>query len=153
MSAPILKVKKLHPDAKLPKYATDGSACFDVHAIAKNDDGSPGGAFVNPAFPFVFATGLSFEIPEGYVMLVFSRSGHAFNFDVRLSNCVAVIDSDYRGELRIRLTADGHNGLFVQDGDRIAQCMLIPIEQWEFAMVDELSETARGEGGFGSTGR
>lgn len=78
-----LKVKRLTPNATIPTYATDGSACFDIY--------STGTAEVSHSQ--VFSTGLTFEIPKGYVMLVFSRSGHGFNKDVRLANCVGVIDS------------------------------------------------------------
>ena len=85
--------------------------------------------------------------------MVYSRSGHGFKYDTRLSNCVGVIDSDYRGEVRIRLAADGrHDGLGVTHGDRIAQAMLVPVSQWQLVEVDELSTTVRGEGGYGSTG-
>lgn len=139
-----IKTKRLTQDAKLPTYATDGSGCFDIYTT---DEG-----YV--ADSLAFSTGLSFEIPSGYVMLVFSRSGHGFKNDVRLSNCVGVIDSDYRGELKIKLTNDASSGLFfeVNKGDRIAQAMIVPYEQAQFIEVDNLSETARGEGGFGSTG-
>jgi len=86
-------------------------------------------------------------------MLVFSRSGHGFNHDVRLANCVGVIDADYRGEIRVKLTADSKaNPLIVRPGDRIAQALVIPIAQMSFTEVDELSDTTRGTGGFGSTG-
>jgi dUTP pyrophosphatase len=148
---PKLKVKRLHPDAQLPRYATPGAACFDLHALF--DEHDPEFKSVVTNRPKEFRTGLAFEVPEGFVMLVFSRSGHGFNNDVRLSNCVGVIDSDYRGEVRVKLTADtvaAH--LPVRPGDRIAQAMLIQVPQWEIEEVDELSETERGDGGFGSTG-
>jgi len=139
-----IKVKRLHPDAILPTYATDGSGCFDLYAIAR--------APIGTGFP-VLRTGLAFEIPEDHVMLVFSRSGHGFNHDVRLANCVGVIDADYRGEIRVKLTADSKaNPLIVRPGDRIAQALVIPIAQMSFTEVDELSDTTRGTGGFGSTG-
>ena len=91
-------------------------------------------------------------------MMVYSRSGHGFNRNTRLSNCVGVIDSDYRGELLVKLTMDDEFidpeiELEVKQGDRIAQAMLIPIEQVSFEMVEELSETKRGTGGLGSTGK
>lgn len=105
-------------------------------------------------------TGLAFDIPEGHVMLVFSRSGHGFKYDVRLANCVGVIDSDYRGEVMVKLTKDytlsdedDHSVPFsVRPGDRIAQAMIIPVERISFAEVDEISSTSRGTGGFGSSG-
>lgn len=144
MPQPQLKVKRLHHAAKLPQYMTPGAACFDVCSI--DDDITQHGDACT------FRTGLSFEVPEGYVMLVFSRSGHGFNADVRLANCVGVIDSDYRGELKVRLTRDKAGVFGVAEGERIAQCMLLPVQQWQLVEVEELSTTVRGAGGFGSTG-
>lgn len=137
-----LKVKRLHPDARMPVYATEGAACFDLAALN-------GGPVFHSA---TFQTGLAFEVPADHVMLVFSRSGHGFKNNVRLANCVGVIDSDYRGEMQVKLTADQHP-LVVDPGDRIAQAMVLPVEQVQFELVDELSETVRGQNGFGSTGQ
>ena len=152
-----INVKKLHPDAKLPVYATAGAACFDLYA--HDVDGALTlGSNVHQGFPLVCGTGLAFEIPPGWVMLIFSRSGHGFNHEVRLANCVGVLDSDYRGEARVKLTSDDFSEdekrppLFVKPGDRVAQAMLTPVERIGFSVVDSLSETERGEGGFGSTG-
>jgi dUTP pyrophosphatase len=144
-----LKIKKLHPDAIVPQYATDGAACFDLHSV---DDVTNGRLMVDPCI--VFRTGPSFEVPPGHVMLIFSRSGHGFRHDVRLANCVGVIDSDYRGEVLVKLTADWRRGdtLYVNNGDRIAQALVIPYPRVTFEVVDELSDTQRGAGGFGSTG-
>lgn len=139
-----IKVKKLHPDAILPQYATDGAACFDLHAL---DD-----AQVWPDVPSSIKTGLSFEIPAGNVMLIYSRSGHGFKNSVRLANCTGVIDSDYRGEVVVRLAADWGGRLVVNKGDRVAQAMIVPIPRVELVEVDELGDTVRGAGGFGSTG-
>ena len=86
-------------------------------------------------------------------MLVFSRSGHGFTYGVRLSNCVGVIDSDYRGEIKVAMHNDGFSGYMVQTGERIAQAMLVPALRCTLKEVDVLSETLRGEGGFGSTGK
>lgn len=146
-----VKIKRIHPDAKIPTYATDGSGCFDIYSIDRQVLGDNG----DDVFPcnYVYDTGLSFEIPKNHVMLVFSRSGHGFKNNTRLANCVGVIDSDYRGELKVKLTADTHGVLFVEKGDRIAQAMIIPYEQAVFEEVDELSSTERGEGGFGSSGK
>ena len=86
-------------------------------------------------------------------MLVYSRSGHGFKYGVRLANCVGVIDSDYRGEVGVKLTADQTSeGFFVRNGDRIAQAMIVPVDRVEFEEVEKLSDTDRGTGGFGSTG-
>ena len=139
-----LKIKKLHPDAIVPMYATAGAACFDLHSLT---DG-----LVSQGLTRVFRTGLSFEVPDGWVMLIFSRSGHGFSSGVRLVNCVGVIDSDFRGEVMVGLKSDGYIQLPVRVGDRIAQAMLVRADQWAFELVEDLSETDRGEGGFGSTG-
>jgi len=89
-------------------------------------------------------------------MLIFSRSGHGFKNDARLANCVGVIDSDYRGEVAVKMTSDRQfsdaHALVVRNGDRIAQAMIIPFPKIKFEEVDELGSTERGTGGFGSTG-
>lgn len=142
-----MKVKKLHPDARLPTYATPGAACFDLYAVCDAPQDLVGGE------RSVIRTGLAFDIPQGYAMMVYSRSGHGFKNGVRLANCVGVIDSDYTGEVMVKLTCDEIDGGFVvATGDRIAQAMVIPVEQVYFEEVDELKTTARGAGGFGSTG-
>lgn len=140
-----MKIKKLHPDAVVPKYATPGAAAFDLCAI------HAGHTMLGKTV--TIRTGLAFEIPEGHVMFVFSRSGHGFNYDVRLSNCVGVIDSDYRGEVKVKLTTDDKGtGLEFVAGDRIAQAVIVPIVTVDFVVSEELTETVRGEAGFGSTG-
>lgn len=146
-----LQFKQLHPAAKLPEYATDGSGCFDLAAV--DTPAAPYPTAVAPGQPINFRTGLAVEIPEGHVMLIFSRSGHGFNKDVRLANCVGVIDADYRGEIRVKLTADAAHGFGVMPGDRIAQALVLPVPRCSFAWAADLSETERGEGGFGSTGQ
>lgn len=149
-----VQVKRLHPDAKLPTYATDGSGCFDLYAYTV-ENSRRAGAYVLSEVPVVCGTGLAFAVPDDHVMLVFSRSGHGFNFDTRLANCVGVIDSDYRGEVAVKLTRDidhRSNDLLVEPGDRVAQAMVIPVERVTFVDVPDLPRTARGEGGFGSTG-
>lgn len=150
-----LKICKLHPDAIVPKYQTYGAACFDLHALAEDE------TFVHPDGAKTFRTGLAFEVPEGFAMLVFSRSGHGFKDDVRLSNCVGVVDSDYRGEVLVKLRNDKSLGeanryferLIVRNGDRIAQAMLVQVPRITFEVVEQLSLTERGEQGFGSTGQ
>lgn len=140
-----VKIKKVHHDATTPTYATMGSACFDLYTV---DEG-----LVLPASAKTFATGLAFDIPEGHVMLVFSRSGHGFNHGVRLSNCVGVIDSDYRGEVKVKLHNDRIDGGFhVVKGSRIAQAMIIALPNVGFEVCDDLSDSERGVAGFGSTG-
>lgn len=147
----IVRAKKLHPDATMPARASAGAACFDICAV-DTDHFSP---HPNDAYAAIFRTGLSFEIPPGFVMLLFSRSGHGFNSAMRLSNCVGVIDSDYRGEVLVSMRFDASTGDYrcpkIRDGERIAQAMIIPIPAVEFVMADDLGETNRGIGGFGST--
>ena len=140
-----LKYKRLSDLAKTPVYATDGAACFDVFSI---DSG-----MVAVGGSLIFGTGLSFEVPKGFALFLFSRSGHGFTSDVRLANCVGVIDSDYRGEVKVKLTNDGYNPFIVNAGDRICQGVLLPANQVELTEVSNLSDTERGTGGFGSTGK
>lgn len=144
-----IQIKKLHPSAKMPTYATDGSGCFDLYATNIFP------ALVHEGFPETVGTGLAFEIPPGYAMFIFSRSGHGFNYNTRLANCVGVIDSDYRKEVMVKLTCDmidEHSmPLTIMPGDRVAQACILPVPKVDFPWADELSETSR-TGGFGSTG-
>lgn len=143
-----LKFKKLDARAVVPTYATDGSGAFDLTALPwepfKRHEGDQNA--------HIFRTGLAFEVPKGHVMLIFSRSGHGFQKAMRLSNCVGVIDSDYRGEVKVSLRCDGDVRGRLSAGDRIAQALIVKVPSIEFEEVDELSGTARGTGGFGSTG-
>lgn len=136
-----VRIKKTHPDAVIPTYSTDGSACFDLYSIERGYNG------------YLLRTGISFEVPDQHVMLVFSRSGHGFNNNTRLANCVGVIDSDYRGEVMVKLVRDDGDSFLIEEGDRIAQAMIIPYPKVGFVVSDGLSETERGTGGFGSTGK
>ena len=137
-----LKIIKMYPNVKTPAYATKGSACFDIFARKCVDAG---------AYTATYSTGLKFDIPEGYVMKLYSRSGHGFNKNIRLANCVGIIDSDYRGEVMVKLTYDGDDRIDDLSGQRICQGMLERVEQVNFHIVSELSETDRGQAGFGST--
>lgn len=141
-----IKVKKLHEDAIIPTYATDGSACFDLYAV---EDG-----YVDDiSHPNIkIGTGLAFEIPEGYQMLIFPRSGIAFKNNVTLTNAVGVVDADFIGEVCILLSSHSEGLLSIKKGDRIAQAQLMPVHRVSFQEVDSLTETERGTGGFGSTG-
>ncbi len=140
-----IKIKKLNPIARTPEYSTRGSACFDIRTTGECKIVGNG---------VVYSTGLSFEIPDGYAMMIYSRSGHGFNSDIRLSNCVGVIDSDYRGELLIKLCTDNiNNKTEIYAGDKIAQGMLIEVWNTEFEESEDLSCTDRGSNGFGSTGK
>lgn len=141
----------MYKDVELPVYATKGAACFDIRAYLPFQNGRS--TVIAPYS--VIPTGLQFEIPEGKVLMVYSRSGHGFKHATRLANCVGVIDSDYRGELMVRLARDTslEESLVVNHGDRIAQAMLVDAEQVTFEEIQEISETARGKGGMGSTGK
>lgn len=133
-----------HPSAVLPSYESRGAAAADIRSTDT--------AYIAPGSTAVVGTGLKPEIPEGYVALIYSRSGHGFKNDVRLANCVAVIDSDYRGEIKIKLVNEGNLPFPVNVGDRIGQMMIVPAIQATFEIQENLTSTVRGEGGFGSTG-
>lgn len=154
-----VKVKKLRDDAVLPTYATDGSGCFDIYGSPTYHTHEE----KNSIKTGIYSTGLSFEIPENHVMLIFSRSGMGFKSGIRLANCVGVIDNDYRGELMVKLYTDEQTGFYSgmrvatagqpnEPNSRIAQGLVIPYPKVEFEEVAELSDTIRGTGGFGSTG-
>ena len=146
-----LKIKALSPkigtEIPLPYYATPGSAAMDLHACLD-------GAVTIPAGERrVIPTGLAIALPSAdYVALVFARSGLGIKHGVAPANCVGVIDSDYRGEILVGLQNSGGSDFTIQPGDRIAQLMVVPVVQPRLRLVDELDETDRGAGGFGSTG-
>lgn len=135
---------------KAPKFATPGAACFDIYAIEYGEVGIS-------KQTHVFRTGLIPEVPEGWVLLLFSRSGYGFKNDVRLSNCVGVIDSDYRGEILVKLRADSCGYFTVTEGSAIAQGLLVEAQLWSVQLILDpnikLSDTNRGANGFGSTDR
>lgn len=140
-----IKVAKCRPEAKLPTYATPAAFCFDLYAAEEGAvDGNP------------ISTGLKFEIPEGYGMLIFSRSGHGFKRNIQLANCVGVIDSDYRGEVMVKLVCNDRRVRtpfeIIRAGERIAQAAIVPRIVASFLECETLTETDRGENGFGSTG-
>lgn len=139
-----IKVKKLDPAAVLPTYSTAGAACFDIRTIEAGKVPAHGVRR--------FRTGLAFEVPGGHVLKVYSRSGHGINHGLLLSNIVGIVDSDYRGEVIIGITNDSGFSFEFEAGDRIAQGMIELAPQVELVESDSLSETARGAGGFGSTG-
>lgn len=139
-----LKLKKLSPGARVPQYATEGAACFDLHTTHRGQ--------VPALESTTFHTGLAVEVPDGHVLLIYSRSGHGFKSGLRLVNAVGVIDSDFRGEIMVKLHNDTRIPFGFASGDRIAQAMLVPVPRVQFEVVDELTDTARGAGGLGSTG-
>ena len=142
-----INIKKLNENAVIPTYGSEFSAGADLYALADEP-------IVIEAHKTVLVhTGVAMEIPTGYVGLVFARSGLATKRALAPANKVGVIDSDYRGEIMVALHNHGDEPKTVENGERIAQLVLIPYLTAEFDEVDELSDTVRGEGGFGSTGR
>lgn len=138
-----VRIKKLHENAVIPSYAKPGDAGLDLTATSKSYDRHHN---------VVYGTGLAFEIPEGYVGLLFPRSSN-FRYNVLLTNSVGVLDSGYRGEVMFKYRCGSYSGADYKIGDRIGQLIILPYPQVEFELADELSETERGAGGYGSTGR
>ena len=143
-----VKIKRLTPTAKLPIYATDGSSAADLFA----DISEP--FILLPGKRFLVPTGISAQIEgAGYGLFVFARSGHGNKHGITLSNSVGVIDSDYRGEIRVGLSNLSDTPYTITPGERIAQMALMPVEQAEFIEAEKLDDSERGAGGFGSTGK
>ena len=147
-----LKIKAVSPkigaEIPFPYYASAGAAAMDLHAcIDEAVTLAPGGRAFLP-------TGIAIALPSAeYVALVFARSGLGIKHGIALSNGVGVIDSDYRGEIRVGLTNLSDTPYTVRPGDRIAQLAVMPVVQAELERVDSLDDTGRGTGGFGSTGK
>jgi dUTP pyrophosphatase len=146
---PALKFKLVHSDAKAPFYATAGAAGMDVTAVF--DDGAVG-MIVEPGARAMISTGLKIEVPTGYEVQVRPRSGLAAKHGIMIVNSPGTIDCDYRGEVNIILINTGDDNFMIEPGDRIAQLVVKPAPQHPIVVVTTLSETVRGEGGFGSTG-
>lgn len=142
-----IKTKIVREGAKLPFRATEGSAGADVFACIEDE------VTIEPGKTKTIPLGIAVEIPMGYGGFIFSRSSLGTKYGITLPNCVGVIDSDYRGELCVPLINLGNTDFLIKNGDRIAQLVILPVESAEYEAVDNLSETVRGEGGFGSTGR
>ena len=143
-----LYVQRLDPRVPLPAYQTAGSAAFDLAALLDEP------LVLSPGTSAVIPTGLAIALPvPGWVALVAARSGLGIRHGITLSNGVGVIDSDYRGEIRVGLTNLSQIPYTIQPGDRIAQRMVIPVAQAEIVELEALPATRRGTGGLGSTGR
>ena len=143
-----LSIQKLHPDAQLPVRATAQSAGYDLHAYLEQD------VVLQPGEIRKIPTGIAAAPSRKDVMLcIFPRSGLASKFGISLANAVGVVDSDYRGELLVPLINLGKEDFTVQNGMRIAQLVVAPYLRAEFREADKLTDTERGEGGFGSTGK
>lgn len=138
-----VKIKKLHPNAVKPKYAKENDAGMDLVATEIINE--------TPS-QITYGTGLAMEIPDGMVGLIFPRSSIR-NMGLELSNSVGVIDAGYRGEIQATFNKNGVKDEFYKAGDRIMQIVIVPHPVVQFVEVDELTESSRGSGGFGSTGK
>lgn len=140
-----VKIRHIHPQAKAPKYATEGSAGADLCAILPHE------TYLHPGVKYTVPTGIAIELPEGYEAQIRPRSGLAAKHGVTVLNAPGTIDSDYRGEIKVILINHGDEAFTLNSGDRIAQMVVAKCARAEFVECD-LDETERGAGGFGSTG-
>jgi len=140
-------VKKLRPNAVVPTYGSAGAAGADLYACLEDS------VEIRPGTTVMIPTGLAMEIPAGYVGLIYARSSMGVKRGLAPANKVGVIDSDYRGEFMVALHNHGTQPQTVTHGERIAQLLITPVYTPGFAEVEELSDTQRGSGGFGSTGK
>lgn len=141
-----IKINKLDENAIIPTYGTEFSAGADIYSLPGKD------IKVAPGETVMINTGIAAEIPEGYAGFVFARSGLASKKGLAPANKVGVVDSDYRGEIMVALHNHGDKKAVVAGGERIAQLVIMPCIAAEYIVCDELSDTRRGSGGFGSTG-
>ena len=142
-----INIKKLREDAVIPKYGSEFSAGADLYALLDED------LTIKPGETHFIHTGIAMEIPEGYVGLVYARSGISCKRGLAPANKVGVIDSDYRGEIMVALHNHSLNDETIEDKERIAQIVIAPVVQGQFNVVDELEDTVRGDGGFGHSGK
>lgn len=143
-----IKYKKLHDDAKVPTYGTDGAACADLYAYIPE-----GEVTIYPHQTVKIGTGLAFDLPDRFVGLIYARSGLATKEGLRPANAVGVCDSDYKGEYIIAMHNDSHEPRIVKHGERIGQVLFMPIHRTNFVETQTLSESNRNDGAFGSTGK
>ena len=142
-----VKIKKLDERAKLPTYGTEYSAGADLYSMEGDT------VTLKPHETVIVHLGFAIEIPEGYAGLVFARSGLASKRGIAPANKVGVVDSDYRGECMVALHNHTDSEVTVEGGERIAQLVIVPFLKAEYELAEELSDTQRGAGGFGSTGK
>ena len=147
-----LRIKKLNDDAVIPTQGSEYAAGYDLYANKVSEFATRSTITVHAGETVKVGTGIAVEIPEGYFGAVFARSGLATKQGLRPANCVGVIDSDYRGEVIVAVHNDSNTDRTVSNGDRIAQLVIMPYLAVNFIEVDNLSDTVRGGGGFGSTG-
>ena len=141
-----VKIKKLNSKAMLPTYGSEYSAGADLYACMEET------VTIQPGETVLIKTGLAMAIPEGYAGLIYARSGLATKKGLAPANKVGVVDADYRGEVMVPLHNDSRVAVEVEHGERIAQMVITPFLTAEYMLAEELDETERGEGGFGSTG-
>ena len=140
-----MKIKLLSDKAKVPTRGSEKAAGWDLYAATD--------AIIPPHSTIKVSTDIAIELPAGYFGAVFARSGLATKQGLRPANCVGVIDSDYRGPVIVALHNDSDQIREIFSGDRIAQLVFIPYSSWDWEVVDELSDTDRGDGGFGHSGK
>jgi len=140
-------IKRLDPKVKLPVYKTDGASGMDLMAFIDNS------ISLKPKTSTLVPTGLSVAFSKNYEIQIRPRSGLAARDNISVLNTPGTIDSDYRGEIKVIIFNHGNNDFIINNGDRIAQMILTPVEKMEFEETKDLPETLRGEGGFGSTGK
>ena len=142
-----VKIKLLNEAATAPTYGTEYSAGADLYNLKGAD------VTIEPGKTVLIHTGIVMEIPEGYAGLIFARSGLATKRGLAPANKVGVVDADYRGEIMVSLHNHSDKAETVEGGERVAQISIVPFLKAEFLVANELSDTVRGEGGFGSTGK
>lgn len=142
-----LRIKKLRDNAQMPTYGSEFAAGADMYAALDE------AVTIEPGETKLIPTGLAFEIPEGYAGFIYARSGLASKRGLAPANKVGVVDADYRGEVMVALHNHGSVPQAVEAGERIAQMIIAPFVAVNYVFSDELDDTVRGEGGFGSTGR
>ena len=145
-----VSVKRLSDTAILPTYGSEKAAGMDLYADVKSLGVDK--LYIGPGDCLKIPIGFAFELPEGYCTLILARSGLSTKKGLRPANCVGLCDEDYRGNYIVPLYNDSHEDQVIEHGDRIAQLMFVPYVQAFLIEVDNLSETDRGEGGFGSSG-
>lgn len=143
-----INIKKVNNNAKLPYRATEGSAGADLFACVEES------VTIKPNERILIPTGIAISLSDrNYGAFIFPRSSLSSKFGISLANCVGVVDSDYRGEIKVPLINHSDEAFTVNNGDRIAQLVIMPVVIPDFTEVEELDDTERGEGGFGSTGK
>lgn len=146
----IINIKKTDENAKIPTYGSEFAAGADLYAVIHNEENR---VEILPGKTAFIDTGIVMEIPNGYVGLIYARSGLACKQGLAPANKVGVIDSDYRGNIMVALYNQSNEVRTVSEGDRIAQIIIQPVEQFGFKVKENLSDTIRGNGGFGSSGK